>query len=227
MILRQINGNEVSVKLEDYELFVKNHFDNPYNYTSEIISEFNNLELAKVLTHKYNTVLDIGANIGLFALHIMPIANRIICLEPTPEHFAVQNALLKNYKNKVLSLQAALHNYTGQTTIFKCGINSTMNALMPENRENGFPVNCFNLKGLCDLYDLKKVDLCKIDIEGGEMLVLNFENLKEAFDIIDNFIVELHPRSTEVYKHFERIFSDVGYKCKLIDFNCALFASRF
>ncbi len=204
---------------------VKAHFENPYNYTREIMDEWDQLPFNKFISEKDKVILDIGANVGLFALHVLPYAKKIVCVEPTPEHMAVQRELLQFCYN-VIHEEAALHNYTGETSFYRCGINTTMNSLDAENREREFKVPCYTLLDLCNKHGLTKVDFCKIDIEGSEFKALTLETVSAVFPIINKFLIELHPRTRESQDHFKAIFEQAGYQVEYYDFNGSIYCYK-
>jgi FkbM family methyltransferase len=216
--LRQITGKYCDVELSDIAL---NHFNNPYNYTKEILQEWASLPFTGIVTSQDKTILDIGANVGLFALHVAPYAKNLICVEPTPEHFNILKQL-----TKATHINKALHNYTGKTQFYRCGINTTMNSIEPQNRENGFEIDCTTLADLCADNYLTEVDLCKIDIEGSEFQAITKETIAPVSTIIKKFLIELHPRTRESQNHFKTIFESCKYKTEYFDFNGSLIAYK-
>lgn len=237
--MKQINGNVLELDLSDPQ--VAAHFANPYNYTKEIIEQFDHDIYKGIVTEKDHVVLDCGANVGLFTLHILPYAKKIICVEPTPEHMAIQKKLIpqglhgkispqeiedarkrlspKDFKElyvdgsrpEVIHEESAVNSYTGKTNFHKCGINTTMNSLHHQNREAAFQVNCYTLADLLDKYNLDRVDLCKIDIEGGEDIAITTDLLKACNGRIKKVFIELHPGNTESQDKFTKIFEDAGF----------------
>jgi FkbM family methyltransferase len=208
--MKLINGNHLELDLSDPR--VSAHFKNPNNYTKEILEEWDSEPFKKFVTPDCKTILDCGANVGLFALHVLPYAEKIVCVEPTPAHMEVQKVLLNG---KVIHEQSALNSYTG-----KCGwhiepVNYTMNTIRDQT---GMEVDCITLHDLCIKHDLKKVDFCKIDIEGSEVLALTEQTVKPVFEIIDRFLIELHPRTREMQDRFKSIFEASGYKVEYYDF---------
>lgn len=239
MILKQINGQELELDLSSD--VVQYHYLNKANYMEVVVDEFNQEPFKDHISVQDKVILDIGANVGLFALVVMPYAERIICVEPTPEHQAVMRELLDSYgfaangnelpvvnpikETKISHEQSALHNYTGQCGFYRESVNSTMNKVN-NNGEPGFAVDCITLFDLCKKYDLKHVDLCKIDIEGGEFTAVTVETVSPVYSIIDKFILEVHPRNLESQNHFKVIFEECGYKVELFDFNGSVFVYK-
>ncbi len=218
--MRLINGQEVDISIKSEA--AKAHFANPYNYTKEILEEWEQQPFNKFIHKGAKIFLDIGANIGLFALHIIPMVKKIVCVEPTPEHMAIN----KEINPTAIHEQAALNNYTGETSFFRCGINTTMNSLDHQNRGEEFKTPCYTLSDLCKKHNLTKVDFCKIDIEGSEFKALTLETVLEAFLIINKYLIELHPRTRESQDHFKSIFEQAGYKVEYYDFNGSIYCHK-
>lgn len=238
MILKQVNGAEIDLNIESGK--TKEHFDNPQNYAQVVIEEFNANSFADYLSKEDKIILDIGANIGLFALHVMPFVERIICVEPTESHMEVQKELLKPYykllhetpngefphgmHNKIIHEQSAIHNYTGTVGYHLEGVNTTMNKVNVSGM--GVEVPCITLYDLCKKHNLTHVDFCKIDIESSEFAAITVETLRPVNQIIDKISIEVHPPNREGQDHFIKIFEECGYKTKYIDYNAGVFAYK-
>ena len=211
--MKLINGNTMELNLLSDQ--ARNHFDNPRNYTDFIIAEWDELPYSGYLKPN-SIILDIGANIGLFGLHVKPFAKRLICVEPTPEHMKIQKELLDAEHE-----QAALNSYTGKARFRNEPVNTTMNTLRESS--DAYEVDCITLKDLCLKYNLDKVDFCKVDIEGSEWQALTVERLKEVKGIIKSFFVELHPRTGVSQFEMGKRFEEAGYKVKVIDYNGSIY----
>lgn len=207
----------------------KAHFADEKNYSKFIIAEWEDLPYSKYIKPG-SVILDIGANIGLFALHVLPYASHIICVEPTPAHMAIQKELLmaNPYSSphstgaiKINHEQSALNNYTGKAKFRTEPVNTTMNCL--RDSADAFEVDCITLKDLCEKHGLSSVDFCKIDIEGGEFQALTIDRIKEVSGIIKSFFVELHPRTIESQMEIGSRFVQAGYKVEPVDFNGSIY----
>lgn len=232
--LTQITGQEIELNIQSDH--AKWHFETPQNYTDAILDEWKSQPFKDYLSKEDKIILDIGANVGLFALHVMPYVERIICVEPTESHNQVFNELLKEYMYFISSSthprpplvcleSSALHNYTGIVGWHIEPINYTMNRVNVSHA-GAIEVPCITLYDLCQKYNLTKVDFCKIDIEGSEDLAITVETVKPVNHIIKKFSIELHPRSFEMMEKYEKIFQESGYKVERVDFNCTIFAYK-
>ena len=231
MKLKQITGDYIELDLSNP--IVKAHFENPINYTREILDEWESEPFKEFFKPEYKTVLDIGANVGLFTLHVLPYVDRIVCVEPYEGHNAVFNDLVDNqiFNNTnpnrstlVVNIESsALCDYTGTTKYWYEGVNSTMCRLRADGQ---IEVPCITLADLCTKYNLTKVDFAKVDIEGSEFQAITVETVKPVFDIIDRWLLECHPRSLESQNHFKAIFEECGYKTQYYDFNGSIYVYK-
>lgn len=230
--MKQINGADIEIPISSPE--AKKHFEDVNNYSAFIIDEWESLPYSDYIKPD-SVILDIGANVGLFALHVLPYAKRLICVEPTPEHMVIQKQLLAPYQviissstsptpPKIEHEQAALNYYTGKAKFRTEPVNTTMNTL--RDAPDSYQVDCITLKDLCDKYGLTSVDFCKIDIEGSEWQALTIERIAEVQDIIKAFFVELHPRTVHSQNEMILRFAQAGYDTVMVDYNGSIYCTR-
>ena len=145
-----------SVRLQEQ---IDIHYQQRYRYYI-----FNNIP-------RKRTMIDIGANIGIFARPSAELFERVICFEPVFKNFEVLQKNLENYDN------VELHNLglgdQDQTVTFelqtlKCGHTKQVEEFIP-NPE--FEKHTGELTTL-DRYNFQSVDWIKIDVEGFENAVL-------------------------------------------------------
>ena len=145
-----------SVRLQEQ---IDIHYQQRYRYYI-----FNNIP-------RKRTMIDIGANIGIFARPSAELFERVICFEPVFKNFEVLQKNLENYNN------VELHNLglgdKDQTVTFelqtlKCGHTKQVEEFIP-NPE--FEKHTGELTTL-DRFDFQSVDWIKIDVEGFENAVL-------------------------------------------------------
>lgn len=202
----------------DYEIpmapgsALEKHFSDPYNYTKEIMDQFHWNYYKDLIPANASVVLDIGANVGLFALHVSTLQKlkRLICVEPTPEHMKLQREVLQHLPF-IEHEEAALASHTGRTIFHWCGINTTMNSLQ-QRGDRSFEVNAITLEDLLNKYNLGSVDFLKIDVEGSEDVAITEETLRPVYGRIKKMFIELHPPTGESQDKFQKIFEAVGYK---------------
>ena len=145
-----------SVRLQEQ---IDIHYQQRYRYYI-----FNNIP-------RKRTMIDIGANIGIFARPSAELFERVICFEPVFKNFEVLQKNLENYNN------VELHNLglgdkdqivTFELQTLKCGHTKQVEEFVP-NPE--FEKHTGELTTL-DRFDFQSVDWIKIDVEGFENAVL-------------------------------------------------------
>lgn len=208
-----IDGSTYTIELNTQELI--NHFNNPVNCTKEILHQFNELSwYSEYLTSDDKIILDLGGNVGLFALHVTPWAEKIITVEPTPSHMELNKYITAKFSN-VTHLQAAISDKTGQIPFFTFGSNTTMNSLINRGGDY-FMADSITIPDLIEKFKLKRVDFIKLDIEGSETIALNEDVIKYMSDKVSKILIEFHEVNgigyTEQRTIYESIFVKYGYK---------------
>jgi FkbM family methyltransferase len=142
-----------------------------------------------------DVVLDLGANIGVFAHRAeMRGASKVISFEPISKTY---NCLIKNAGPKTITYQNAVggenkfQKFLIHTDYSRIGGASSLSNIYDEqNTIHTEVVYTININDVFDSYN-KKIDFMKIDIEGGEIEVLN--------SISDDNILSLRCLSAEFH----------------------------
>jgi FkbM family methyltransferase len=146
-----------SVRLQEQ---IDIHYQQRYRYYI-----FNNIP-------RKRTMIDIGANIGIFARPSAELFERVICFEPVFKNFEVLQKNLENYHN------VELHNLglgdkdqivTFELQTLKCGHTKQVEEFVPDTE---FEKHTGELTTL-DRFNFQSVDWIKIDVEGFENAVLD------------------------------------------------------
>lgn len=148
------------------------------------------------------TFVDVGANIGYFALlgaTAVGAGGRVVALEPHPHIAAELRANVSiNRLPQVSVLELAASSEAGTATL--AGFREDGNwgaAKLSEDSGDAdvpaFPVRCAPLDAILDDADVGPVDLVKIDVEGAEPRVL--EGMRDGLRAgrYGRVLVELHP----------------------------------
>lgn len=160
------------------------------------------------------TVVDIGANVGLWSYYAAPFAKQIYALEPSSLHFETLTTMLEyNGLTQVKPLKMAVSNFTGMGEFYH-NENTTMFSLRPE--VNGKPdekesVQVITLDNLFEKEGLTHVDVLKIDCEGSEAEIFGGEGFDKVKDKIDLVIGEFHTWSGINPEQFKTYFLDRGF----------------
>ena len=146
-----------------------------------------------------DTILDIGANVGLTTVYF---ANRypgarIISVEPESENFDVLEQNTAAYTN-VLPLNRAISNKGGQLIhvvdkgFGEWGFMTSKKDPAKEDKIKG-TVKTVTVPEIMDWYELQTVDVVKIDVEGAEMELFE-DNYQSWISRARCIIIELHDR---------------------------------
>ena len=171
----------------------------------EIFKENNHFIVPGFSPKLFETVIDIGANQGFFLLKLKQYNPNctILAVEPNPKEY---NKLKRNLQVNEISgvhlVQKAVAASPGLMkfeTIPQIGTIGGWNVKIPERpwiKEefiHTIEVESITLDLLFEQYDLKRVDLLKMDVEGMELEILTNSNVVEK---IEKLVVEYHDQKT-------------------------------
>lgn len=138
------------------------------------------------------TIVDLGANIGLSAIYFLSQFSNaeIICIEPDPGNYILLTKNLTNEisTNRATCINAAVASKDGTGSVQIGHFRQNTKVSNEASQEN--PVLLISLNNLLKQNNIEKINLLKIDIEGGEedLFTENTEWLKKT----DHIIIELH-----------------------------------
>jgi FkbM family methyltransferase len=128
-----------------------------------------------------DVVLDVGANIGLFALRHARAGARVYAVEPQPDAFGrlERNIAANNLGSRITALPCALGAVEGWARLVE-GRATPLTRVVPDLpacRDPGEPVaagtvRLHTLDALVAELGLPRIDLVKLDVEGAEVEVL-------------------------------------------------------
>lgn len=178
-----INGYHIHIRTNSRDLDVA-------------ISSFYEREYEYITLSDPKTIVDAGANIGtssIFFATKYPDA-RIYAIEPEAGNYELLRLNTRNYGN-IIPIHAAIWGEKCTRSIqnrFTGHWGYTVSETANESTPTGQEIICLTIKSLINKYRIKKIDLLKMDIEGGEKNVL--ENSKSWIGHVDTMTVELHDR---------------------------------
>lgn len=144
---------------------------------------------------KLDTVIDIGAHIGIFAVRASRIARRILSFEAVPQNFEM---LEKNISSSRCSNIEPYNLAVGKGGPMKIFISENPSAhsafLEPEYRVGEVTINGISLDEIFTKYGVNSCDLLKIDCEGSEYEIL-YGSSRDTLKKIKRIRLEYHPLS--------------------------------
>ena len=163
-----------------------------------------------IFANATNTV-DAGAHIGLASLFFQSLSPgmRLFSIEPDVENFSILQKNLKEMieSGKVIPIQAALDNMDGSLHITKSQFSYNTKV---DSGPDGEKVIAISLNSLSALYEIKSIDILKIDIEGFEQKI--FSKNVEWLDRVKNIILETH--SGADYDACSKVLLEKGFQIK-------------
>lgn len=180
-----------------------------------LIEEYN---AKKLKINKNDTIIDIGAHIGLFSIYVSQYCKdgRIFSFEPVPENYDLlkHNVDLNQIKN-IKCFQKAV---TDKATQIKMYLNNDFAAHSIFNvSEKSICVESISLMEILDSYNIEKCDLLKLDCEGSEYMILDSLPVS-YFNKIKKIVMEYHDyeKKQESLKNLLDKLELNNYKIELI-----------
>lgn len=179
----RIAGNDIVVRSNTPDLKVAT--------SSFVEKEYQNIRCSDP-----KIIIDAGANIGTSSIYFaekFPHA-KILAVEPENGNFDMLVRNVGKYEN-VVPIKAAIWGSIEKRVIqnrdtghWGYTVSDSQDAVASTGQE----IDCITITGLMDEYEIEKIDLLKMDIEGGEKDVL--ENSADWINSVDIMTVELHDR---------------------------------
>ena len=110
--------------------------------------------------------VDIGANIGTFALLAASYGSKVYAVEPEPHNLEAMknNIALNSLDHLVTSVPYGISNFKGTAVIHDSG----GGASIKDDGAFGAEIDIITLDDLFKMYSIDKVNVLKIDVEGSE-----------------------------------------------------------
>jgi FkbM family methyltransferase len=164
-----------------------------------------------------DTVVDVGANIGSFALlaaSVVGPTGRVIAIEPAGSTFARldENVGLNSFGN-LICLQAAIDHEPGKLALSvhpKSALSSAHNVNASSDGKVEI-VPCRTLSQIFEEYRLEHIDLLKVDCEGSEYGI--FESLSQELAArIRQIVMEVHPVAGRTFDGIRHRLEELGFE---------------
>lgn len=163
-----------------------------------------------------DTVVDVGANIGLFSIRVAPLARRVVAFEPLPDHFRILKSNLSPFQH-IVPVPKALAGRSGPLDLWVSPNPGGHSILRDVARgPDSVRVEATTFRDLFADHSIERCDLLKLDCEGAE-----YESLAAMPD-------ELWPRIARIHLEFHsgpsgwsgeklaELLREKGYRCDLV-----------
>jgi FkbM family methyltransferase len=158
---------------------------------------------ARALLPRGGAFLDVGAHAGYFTLlasHLVGASGRVFAVEPNPRTFlALQRHLTQNAVGNVDAMMCGLADRAGVLALHLPPSQRDYNAtVLPRDGWTRAEVAVRTLDACVRQWDIARIDLMKIDVEGAEPLVLAGGDKVLSGGVVRHAMIEVNgPRLTE------------------------------
>lgn len=150
--------------------------------------------LGGVAPGSWETVIDVGAHIGMFAVRAAPLARRVLCYEPMAENFEVLRRNLGHSRFAHVGVNArAVAGRAGKMTIHHSDNPSAHTMFPPGGGKGGVvEVETTTMAGIFAENGVERCDFLKMDCEGAEYEI--FRSMSgDLWRRIRRVALEYHP----------------------------------
>lgn len=200
------------------KMFVRNVFGSDFVVTYEMFFRDDYGLKRFPLNDGPMSILDLGANIGAFTvLAATRYKNaKIYSFEPEDTNYNQLkfNASLNNIDNRVTAIKEAVADTAGEK-VFHMSSYDYAHSLLEEqiidNPGTKIKVTCTTLEQTVQKYNLKSIDILKLDIEGAEYDMF-LKMPKNILDMVQVILMEIHTISTHKPEDLENYLKMSGFK---------------
>ena len=156
-----------------------------------------------------SVVFDLGGYVGDFAFEInQKYGSKVYLFEPHPKFFEICDKRFSNNTN-IIPLNYGLSDIDG---IFHLSDSVDGSSFLNPNHKGKKLLNCKLRDFFKVLEDLKisKIDLMKINIEGGEYPLLQYISDKNKLEIVDQYQIQFHNFIDEAESKRNSIIKSLG-----------------
>jgi len=143
----------------------------------------------------HTTVIDIGANIGIFAVYAAKTAagTTVYAFEPGESSYRtlVENVRLNGLEGRVRAFPLAVAATTGKRTLFLSEHDSYHSLYAHPAKSRPIEINCISLQEIFDQHQIAVCDLLKLDCEGAEFEIL-YQTPPEYLRRVKHIRMEYH-----------------------------------
>lgn len=159
----------------------------------------------------YDTVVDLGCNVGTFSLWIYPYAQKIYAIEPNPKAINLFRKTIEDNKlDKITLVEAAVMGSDGNRFLKDADDEHKQYGAGLINDKEGIMVKGIQLNTFMAEYKIDYIDLLKVDIERSEKELFESEGFRNVAFKIGTIIGEYH--TGDIKSSISSNLSSMGFK---------------
>ena len=138
-------------------------------------------------------IVDLGSNIGVTAMfwaQRYPNA-RMVLVEPDPDNFRLLQCNTAAFRDRCVLLKVAVSDQRGETSFFRSDREYGHSIIQGDDSLSEIQVKTMTVSDILSAAQFPRVDLLKMDIEGGEQIVM--PTIRTWLFAPRYLIAELHP----------------------------------
>ena len=168
-------------------------------------------ELVRATCRRGACFVDVGANVGWYtflAARQVGTTGCVVSIEPDPENYALlAKSLSENPSPQVKPLNLALSDHDGFESLFLSSEAASFHSIVRKVGVKSIPVRAITFDSLAKDLSIARIELMKIDVEGGEPKVLSgcIESLRSGR--IRALTIEW---SAEAWKESESLWAELA-----------------
>lgn len=161
---------------------------------------------------EHDTVIDIGANVGMFTLYASQKATsgKVFAFEPFEENYKLlMNQVNTNHLKNVFAFKKGVFNKEGKQDLFLSGINTGGHSIQFEQEGGKITIDVITLSKFCADNNINRIDFLKIDCEGSEFEILKSD--PSILQKVSKLVMECHPYGDETVDGMIDLLKNNGF----------------
>ncbi|MEI6266157.1 MAG: FkbM family methyltransferase [Sphingobacteriia bacterium] len=141
-----------------------------------------------------DTVVDIGANVGLFSVYASYKVGKgkVFAFEPFKENYEILSKQIQlNDLTNLFPHNLGVSSITGEQTLFLSPTNTGGHSIKFDQGASSVIIKTITLSEFCNSNNISRIDFLKIDCEGSEFEIL--ESSPQILDSVKKLVMECHP----------------------------------
>ena len=152
-------------------------------------------------------IIDIGSNIGLFAISRAIKGAKVYSFDPNPSVFErlTKNITLNNFQDKIVPVNKGMHSSSGEISFYIDPQSSIVGSINPPDKTKAteIKVEVTTVDDFVKTEKISQIDILKIDAECNEVPILN--GAQESLTKVKKIVMEYH--SDEIKKEVLDFFT--------------------